>query len=197
MSLKNRIIGLAAVGAAALTLAPGALAKDPPAWTCDAPATTIFAPLKDDAHYQLVDDGTFENGAASWELSGGAQVVRDLDLGLPWLGAPDEHALEIGPGATALSPPICVTEASETFRFLSAAARAGDDDDNLKVEVIYLRKKTKEFKVKSPNLRGAASKKLKLSTGEFKQDSTVRLRFSTLEGATVRVDDVYMDPRMH
>ena len=39
--------------------------------------------------------------------------------------------------------------------------------------------------------------KLKLSTGEFKQDATVRLRFSAINGATVRIDDVYMDPRLH
>jgi hypothetical protein len=194
MSLKNRIIGLAAVGAAAaLTVVPNAVAA-PPAWTCDAPAEQIFAPWKDNAFYQLVDDGTFEQGAASWELQGGADVVQDNDAGLH---ADDQNALELGPGASATTPPICVTEDSESFRFLSNVVDEGSKDDSLLVEVLYLRKKTGEFKVKVKNRNSSPVAKLKLATGEFKKDSTVRLRFSSLNGATVRVDDVYMDPRLH
>ena len=194
MSLKNRIIGLAAVGAAAaLTVVPNAVAA-PPSWSCDAPAEQIFAPWKDNAFYQLVDDGTFEQGAASWDLQDGANVVQDFDAGLQ---AGDEHALELAPGASATTPPICVTEDSQSFRFLSNVVTEGSKDDSLLVEVLYLRKKTGEFKVKVKNRNSSPVGKLKLAAGEFKRDSTVRLRFSSLNGATVRVDDVYMDPRLH
>ena len=195
MLLKNRIIGLAAVGAAAaaLTVVPAAVAKAP-AWSCDAPAQQIFSPWKDNALYQLVDDGTFENGAGAWELAGSAQVVRDDDAGLV---ANDRYALELGAGDAAVSPPICVTEASESFRFLSNVVTGGLKDENLQVDVIYLRKKAHEFRLKVNGNRSAPVGKLKLSAGEFKQDATVRLRFSAINGATVRIDDVYMDPRLH
>ena len=92
MSLKNRIIGLAAIGAAALTLAPTALAKPaakastidsgrPPrrdgvATTAPSadlrhglqdPAAPVFAPWGDSAFYSLVRGGDFEAGARRLE----------------------------------------------------------------------------------------------------------------------------------
>jgi hypothetical protein len=33
--------------------------------------------------------------------------------------------------------------------------------------------------------------------GQFGDGTTVSLKFRSLDNATVRVDDVYMDPRMH
>ena len=42
---------------------------------CDPSSTQAFAQWGDSALYTLLPNGSFENGSASWALSGGARVV--------------------------------------------------------------------------------------------------------------------------
>lgn len=195
MSLKNRIIGLSVIAAAALVV-PGAQAANRADPVCDAPATQLFAPWGDDAFYQLVDGGTFEAGATGWSLASGARVVRDLNDGLSAPGVTDEYALELGPGASATSPPICVTNDSLSYRFLSNAISAGTKA-NLRVEVVYPTKKATRDNIISPVGRSVPSPKIKTVRGQFNRTRAVSIRFTSRDDATVLVDDVYMDPRMH
>lgn len=156
----------------------------------------MFAAWGDNALYQLVDDGSFEAGASAWSLAGDAQVVQDSDDGMVSDGLADEYALELGPGASATSPPICVTEDSVAYRFLASTAMASKGKD-LRVEVIYLNKKAQSKDLAVDAGASDPTKALKLAEREFRTDSTVSLRFSSLNDATVLVDDVYMDPMMH
>jgi hypothetical protein len=191
MSLKNRIIGLAAIGAASLALAPAAQAA------CTDPTTQVFAPWGDNAFYALAGGGSFEAGAPGWTLSGGAKIVRDLDNGLASDGAADEYALELGPDAVAISPPICVTKDSAQFRFLANVLVGTTKTANTQVVVRYQGKDNKSFDLTSPAGRSVPLGAISLASGQFQDGTTVSLKFRSLAKATVRVDDVYMDPRMH
>ncbi len=226
MSLKNRIIGLAAIGAAALTLAPAALAKAPAATktvattttsstttplisdtACEDPAAPVFAPWGDSAFYSLVKGGDFEAGAAGWSLAGGARVVRDLDDALVADGAADQYALELGPGASATSPAICVSTDSAFYRFFTNAVGSKTKGANLRVEVLGPRGATlMSTDLTSPAGASAPSPKLAFVPAVIDEllgkyaagySTTVSVRVTSLNSATVRIDGVHMDPRMH
>ena len=194
MLLKNRIIGLAAVGAAAaaLTVVPSAVAKAPAvelrrARRADSPPEGL-RPVPARGRRD-VRERRRRVGAGRLRAGGAGRRRR------PRRRRPLRPRAR--PRRLGGEPPICVTEDSESFRFLSNVVTGGLKDENLQVDVIYLRKKAHEFRLKVNGNRSAPVGKLKLSTGEFKQDATVRLRFSAINGATVRIDDVYMDPRLH
>lgn len=170
---------------------------------CAAPVSQVFAPWGDSAFYSLVRGGGFEAGAPGWTLSGGARVVRDGDDGNPADGVADAQALELGRGASAVSPEICVGTDSAAYRLFANAA-AGGGTANLRVEVLFAGLAVKADDLRAP--AGASVPTPKLSFVPPVLDrllaragtaSTVRIRLTSLGGATVRVDDVNMDPRMH
>lgn len=221
MSLKNRIIGLAAVGAAALALAPVAQAK--PAATsvstgttsstttlvakqaCDAPAAPVFAPWGDNALYSLVVGGDFEAATSGWSFSGGAKVVRDGDDGIVSDGIADRYALELGKGASATSPAICVATDSASYRLFANGVVAGKGAANLRVEVLFAGMVIASDDLASPIGTSVPSPTLSfvpsvvdtyLGTLTADWSAKVNIRVSSLNGATVRVDGVHMDPRM-
>lgn len=225
MSLKNRIIGLAAIGAAALTLAPAALAKAPTGGSsvtttssttttplisdtaCTDPATPVFAPWGDSAFYSLVGGGDFESGADGWSLAGGAKVVRDRDDALVSDGVADQYALELGSGASATSPAICVATDSAFYRFFANAVTSKGKGANLRVEVLGPRGSTlASTELTIPVGTSAPSPKLAfvpqwidslLAEYTSGYSTTASIRVTSLDGATVRIDGVHMDPRMH
>jgi hypothetical protein len=194
-----------AVGTAALALlAPAALAKPKPehaaavAGGCAERAfSTVFASYHDNALYTLAPDGDFEAGAAGWTLGDGAVVAGEsssIRLGAD-LGA---KSLELAPGASATTPPICVERGFPSFRF--AARSAGSRHGVLRVQVLYgAGHKSK----KSGRIKAAAgwkvTRKLSLVQGRFHvkrgQSANVQLKFTASRG-TVRMDDVYVDPRL-
>src|SRR3954466_5766872 len=64
-----------------------------------------FAPWGDWATYYYAPNGGFENGAASWSLSGDARVVTQQNE--PWyLAGLGSHALQLSQGASA-STNVC------------------------------------------------------------------------------------------
>ena len=226
MSLKNRIIGLAAIGAAALTLAPAALAKAPTGGSsvttttsttttplisdtaCTDPAAPVFAPWGDSAFYSLVQGGDFEVGADGWNLSGGARVVRDRDDALVSDGVADQYALDrVGSGASATSPAICVATDSAFYRFFANAVTSKGKGANLRVEALGPRGSTlASTELTIPVGTSAPSPKLAfvpqwidslLSKYTAEYSTTASIRVTSLDGATVRIDGVHMDPRMH
>lgn len=201
MSLKNRAIGLAVFGLGGLVIAPAAQAS------CKIPAAQVFAPWNDASYYFLTDAGDFERGAPGWRLAGGAKVVRDADDGLARDGAGDAYALELGRGASATSPAICVSTDSAFYRLfangLASSARA-----NLRVEVLKAGVVIKSDDLSAPAGRSVPSPKVAFVPGTVDTllgmpvdmlgvTATVQIRVRSLNGASVRVDDVYMDPRMH
>jgi hypothetical protein len=197
----NRIIK--SLGAAMMALAVAAPAA--PAATASAVTgpcaarsfSTIFSAFGDTALYTLVPGGDLEAGAAGWALSAGAKVApgsSSIKLGAR-LGA---RSLELSAGATATTPAICVERGYPSFRFVARSLVAGRG--SLRVEVIYgPDRKVKDTGTYAPSIGWAPSPVLKLQEGLFDvragSSGEVRFRF-TASGGTVRVDDVYVDPRL-
>ena len=215
----NRITRLAAITAAALACtASPAFADDEdyttesvkPSWTAgsaescaDPDVAPLLSAFKDDDLYAPAPGGTFNAGPAGWQLTGGAGLVAgDGALGL--FGA-DGGALELGVGATATSPTFCVDERYPHFRF-SYASTSLENDADVRVEVIYPGLTDKNVR-KAKDLKAKHGKGWELSD-RIKLDPThglkaggwrlVAIRIGVRggkPGATVRVDDVLIDPR--
>lgn len=197
---RPRRLAIAAAAASCATLAalaPSAVAAAPRAPVpCDASAQQVFGPLGDTAYYQLVQDGNFASGAPSWIVGDGATVVQDAQIGMPALDT-DHNALELTPGASAISPPVCVTKASEAFRFLASVSQPWAGGDNLQVDVIYPTRLPVRYTLSVTSDHPVPVERLAMDTEAADRAGRVVLRFRAINGATVRIDDVYMDPRLH
>jgi hypothetical protein len=159
--------------------------------------STVFASYQDSSLYTLAPDGDFEAGAAGWTLADGATVADEsssLQLGAA-LGA---KSLELAPGASATTPAICVEHGFPGFRF--AARSAGASRGVLRVQVLYGsgHKSKKTGRIKAAHA-WKVTRKLSLAQGRFHvkagQSANVQLKFTASRG-TVRMDDVYVDPRL-
>jgi len=193
------VIKSAALAILAIFIVPGAAHGATPvsAAPC-APRTftTIFSALGDRALYTLAPDGGFETGGAGWTRSARATVVGEsstIKLG-PARGT---KSLQLAPGASATSPAICVERGFSGFRFVARSARAAQGVVN--VEVLHATGKITVGGAIRTTAAWGATKSVKLVEGQFKvrvgQSTTVRLKF-TASGGPVRIDDVYVDPRL-
>jgi hypothetical protein len=204
LSVGSRLVRGVLVSAVSLCVAaPIASAAKPAAKDKEAAAPSgcedrafsrVFAPWNDKALYTLAPGGDFETGAAGWTLDGAA-VAADSSPFL--LGAAlGAASLELPAGASAVTPAICVERGFPSFRFLarSVAAEAG----RLRVEILYRSGRTKKAGRFGPAGEWAPTRKVSLAQGRFRvrrgEAAQVQLRFAATAG-TVRVDDVYIDPR--
>ena len=86
--------------------------------TCPAePTQQTFQRWLDPAHYVPMPGGTFE-AEGGWTLSDGARRVPGNE---PWYvaGADDSTALSLPAGASAISPPVCISVDRPTIRFFA------------------------------------------------------------------------------
>jgi hypothetical protein len=145
--------------------------------------TTTFAQWADTALYTLTPGGDFESAASGWTLTGSAALVAGSS---PF--ASGHSSLSLPAGTSALSPPICVEKGYPSWRFAARSTRG-----KLAIEVVYP-KKTKEDVTFAPAASWGLSPVLDLSEGQFgKGAAFIQFRL-TASGATVGVDDVYVDP---
>jgi hypothetical protein len=158
--------------------------------------TTIFSAFGDKALYTLAPDGGFEAGAAGWTRSAGAVVAADsstIKLG-PALG---RKSLELAPGASVTSPAICVERGFSGFRFV--ARSVGAAKGTVSVEVLHAAGKVKAGGAIKPAAGWGVTASVNLVEGQFKvmagASTTLKLKF-TASGGPVRMDDVYIDPRL-
>lgn len=180
-------------------LAPSALAAQPaanPAPCAARPFSTIFSAFGDTALYTLAPDGGLEARAAGWTLGAGASVAAESSS-IKLDGKVGSRSLELASGASATTPAICVERGYPGFRFVARSLAAGKGA--VRVEVIYgADRKVKDAGTVTPATAWGVSPVLKLVEGQFKvnagESGEVRFRF-TASGGTVRVDDVYVDPR--
>src|SRR5581483_1206206 len=101
---------LAAVAGAAVLSTPAASAGRPRGLgllpSCG-PATHPFVPWSDSGAYCAFPNLGFESGSAGWTLKGNASVAAANE---PWhVSGAGTHALQLGPGASALSGPLPVS----------------------------------------------------------------------------------------
>jgi len=159
--------------------------------------TKVFSAWRDKALYTLADGGDFETQALGWTLDGPASIAADSPPFL--LGtALGVSSLELPAGASAVSPPICVARGFKSFRF--AARSVSADQGVLRVQVLYARGKERSAGRVRPGTEWAPTRKISLAQGLFhvrrRASTTVRLRFAASAGS-VRLDDVYVDPRFN
>jgi hypothetical protein len=144
----------------------------PAAQACpDQPLSRPFTPWLDFAQYQLAPDGSFDSGAAGWTLDGAS--VSGGSLSLP-------------AGASAVTPPICITLQHPTLRFFTRGTGA------LATSVI-----AGGVEVPIGTLAGLggwwAPGPIQLIVLNLLGEQDVRFRFASVTG-TVSVDDVWVDP---
>jgi hypothetical protein len=192
--------GIAVAVVALAAAAPSAFAAKPPAKPtadstgCAARAfSTVFSTYRDNALYTLAPDGDFEAGAAGWTLSDGASVV-DESSSVQLAAVLGAKSLQLAPGATATTPAICVQRGFPAFRFVTKSADRGV----LRVQVLYANGKSKKTGRIAARSAWRVTRKLSLAQGRFHvkagESANVQLKFTASRG-TVRMDDVYVDPR--
>jgi hypothetical protein len=94
--------------------------------------TYPFTPWGDPDAYCAFPNLGFENGAASWTVLGNASVVSANE---PWhVSGPGTHALQLGPGSSALSSPLPVNLLDPWIRFFAHSSNANGP---LHVQVIF------------------------------------------------------------
>jgi hypothetical protein len=161
---------------------------------CPSPTSTPFAGWKDYSHYALAPDGGFESGASGWALSGGARAVSGNESFYVHSSS-DKTSLSLPAGASATSPPMCISLLSSKMRFVMR----GDSGSSVKVQIVY---------------RGVVSSLLGLldggtasADGAWKPSpqvgmlggvlplltASVSFRFTAV-GGDAAIDDVYLDP---
>jgi hypothetical protein len=192
-------VAVVSLAAAAPSANAGLLVASAPDCT-PKPATKPFAPWGDSTQYNLAPGGSFEGGAGSWSLSGGASLVSGNE---PWKVAGSTHSrsLRLPPGATATSPVICVGLEHPTLRFFAKNNRALLS--TMTVEVIV---------ETSVGLKAAVPIGLLLPNGQWKpspkiwvianllpllpgEHTPVQFRVRSVGLGTWSVDDFYVDPR--
>jgi hypothetical protein len=182
---------------AALALAFSAAAAQACSYTG---AEQVFKPWGDSNSYVLAPDGGFEAGGAGWALSGGAKTVAGNESFF-LNDAGDSNSLSLPSGSSAVSPPVCMSLDTPTFRLL--ARNTGDTSSGLRVEAVYpllglIRTKTVSTVSAGPNWAPSQqmSTVLTLSTivGTI-IPSSIQIRITpTGSGGSWQVDDLYIDP---
>jgi hypothetical protein len=185
----------------ALTLAAGAIALAGTAapasaglgLACPDATSKPFAPWSDYANYVFAPNGGFESGATGWSLSGAKVVSGNESFYIHASG--EKYSLSMPAGASATSPPMCISLLSGKMRFVAR----GDSGAKVKVQIIYRGLLSSILGIldggtysvgtswKPSTQIGMLGGTLPLLT------SSVSFRFTAVGGA-VAVDDVYLDP---
>jgi hypothetical protein len=161
--------------------------------------TYPFKAWGDSTAYCAFPNLGFESGATSWTLKGTASVVAGNE---PWhVSGSGTHALQLGPGASALSSPLPVSLLDPYIRFFAHSAGA---TGGLQVQVL--------FRGVTGNLTGVLNFGT-LSPSGFAAwqptqpvlsalalpllTSTAQVQFtSQAKSGSWQLDDVYLDPRI-
>ena len=156
-----------------------------------------FTPWGDRDSYCSFPNLGFESGATAWKLSGSASVVAANE---PWhVSGAGTHALQLGPGATALSSSLPVSLIDPWIRLFARSAGA---NGSLRVQVLFhglLGNLTGVLNVGSlspgsyaswqPTQRVLSALALPLATTSAQVQVT-----SLATRGSWQVDDVYLDP---
>jgi hypothetical protein len=83
----------------------------------------VFLPWSDPGWYTSVPDGGLVAAGEGWTFRGGAAVV-DGNVPFHVRSASDSQALALAPGASAVTPPICIGPGHPSLRFFARSERA-------------------------------------------------------------------------
>lgn len=158
-----------------------------------------FKPWNDTNAYCAFPNLGFESGSTSWTLKGSATVVAGNE---PWhVSGAGTHALQLGPGASAVSSPLPVNLLDPYMRFFAHSVGA---NGSLQVQVI--------FRGPSGNLTGLLNfgtlSPAGYTTWQPTQQvlsalalplltATAQVQLTSLaKSGSWQLDDVYLDPRI-
>ena len=131
MGLKRRLWLISAAIAAVIALSVPAASAGSLLPSCGA-KTYPFQPWNDPDAYCAFPNLGFESGTTSWQLTGKASVVTANE---PWhVSGVGTHALQLGPGATALSSSLPVNLLDPWVRLFARSAGA---NGSLRVQVLF------------------------------------------------------------
>jgi hypothetical protein len=163
-------------------------------------AEKVFSPWGDSRDYVLAPDGGFESGASGWQLNRGAAVVEGNES--YYLNdAADSKSLSLPAGSSALSPPVCMSLDTASFRLV--ARNTGDPSARLRVEASYkllglVRTKTAGIIQAGPAWAPTQSVSTVLTLSTIVGTlipSEIQISITPLDaGGRWQVDDVYIDP---
>ena len=161
---------------------------------CPSATSTPFAGWKDYANYAFAPDGGFESGGSGWALSGGARAVSGNE---PFYvhSKLDKASLSLPRGASATSPPMCISLFSSKMRFVVR----GDAGSSVKVQIVYRGLLSSVLGILDGGTVSAggswkASPQIGMLGGVLPLlTSSVSFRFTAVNGAAA-IDDVYLDP---
>jgi hypothetical protein len=199
MRLRALLLGLGLVAASitASTAAAGSLRDS--AQSCS--SQVLEQPFKrwlDPAKYFLVPGGSFEDGAAGWQLSGASVVGGNETFAVR--GAKDVNSLSIPNGASATTPAMCATLLHPDLRFF--VRNKGFILGVLRVDVLVdtpLGVVTLPVGVVpagqawTPTLPTPFLANLLALVGKD-GETAIAFRFTSTLGGNFQIDDVYVDP---
>jgi hypothetical protein len=194
---------LAAIASAAFasTASAGLVTKS--AESCDDGALTQpFQRWGDRANYKLVDGGSFEDGAAGWQLSGRANVVNGNEsfrVG----GSDHSRSLSLPAGSRATTPFVCVGIHEPTLRLFARRQSGLLTTLLVEVQVQTSLGLTAWLPVLPGDVGGGSWHPtaqmpllVNLLTLSTEDRTPVRFRFTPLLLGSWQIDDVYVDPFM-
>jgi hypothetical protein len=199
MRLRAFLLGLALVAASitASTASAGNLRDS--AQSCS--SQVLEQPFKrwlDPAKYFLVPGGSFEDGAAGWQLNGASVVGGNEPFAVR--GSNDGNSLSIPNGASATTPAMCATLLHPDLRFF--VRNKGFILGVLRVDVMVdtpLGVLTLPVGVVpagqswTPTLPTPFLANLLAILGKD-GETAVAFRFTAMLGGKFQIDDVYVDP---
>jgi hypothetical protein len=161
--------------------------------------THPFTTWGDSSSYCAFPNLGFESGAAGWTLSGNASVIGANE---PWHeSGPGTHALQLGPGASALSSPLPVNLLDPYLRFFARSVGANGSlhvqvyfrglTGNLTGLLIFGSLSPSGYASWQPTSKVLSALALPLLTATAQVQIT-----SQAKSGTWQVDDVYLDPRI-
>jgi hypothetical protein len=195
-SFVRRARALVAIGLAtgAIVMAFGAApASAGLGLACPSPTGKPFAPWSDYANYAFSPDGGFEGGASGWSLSG-ARVVSGNETFYVHSNY-DSRSLSLPAGASATSPPMCISLLSGKMRFVTR----GDSGSKVKVQIIYRGLLSSVLGILDGGTYSAGgnwkpSPEVGMLGGVLPLlTASVQFKFTAVNGDAL-LDDVYLDP---
>lgn len=197
------VIALAVAAPAAMarkSVDVNAAAKASGSACTDLSYTQALAPFGDVNWYFLAPQGSFEGGADGWTTVSGEVTVAG-DAGYQDGPIPDTTSLQLGPGATVTSPPICANSSTPSFRFFTKALAS--TAKGYTVEVTYLTQDGGSVKASGSAVTGttwAPTPEFRVRTNKIALDDSgwgaIRISITAPSDGAMRIDDLYVDPRM-
>jgi hypothetical protein len=172
---------------------PGVVSPSDTPSTCDTQTSQPFAPWGDSSYYVLVPGGSFEPGGPAWKLSGGAKVLAGNEPFYVHSKA-DRYSLYLPAGGSVTTPAMCFAVGDWKVRFF---VKGGG---TVRVKIVVKSLLGVLSVVDGGTVKGGSTWRpspavgllLTNVTGLLATDS-ISLRL-TSETASVRIDDVYLDP---